>query len=112
MMELKDQNYNISYDTATATLSCQGTLRLIGANAYKSFLELLEEVVELEPPMIAVNLQHLKSINSSGITTFAKFVIKVSQKETIQMVIQGSNQIAWQKKSLVNLKYLGILWLG
>ena len=107
MMELKeDQKYSIRYDTETATLTCQGTLRLIGANAYKSFFELLEEIVELEPPMITVNLQRLKSINSSGITTFAKFVIKVSQKENIEMVIQGSNQTAWQTKSLVNLRRL------
>jgi hypothetical protein len=56
--------------------------------------------------MITVNLRQLKSINSSGITTFAKFVIKVSQKENIQMVIQGSKQIAWQGKSLINLKRL------
>jgi len=103
MIEIKDQNYNIRYDTTTATLFCIGTLRLIGVNAYTPFLELLDQVVELEQPRITVNLRQLKSINSSGITTFAKFVIKVSQKETIQMVIQGSKQIAWQGKSLINL---------
>jgi hypothetical protein len=106
MMEIKEQDYSIRYDTTAATLCCIGTLRLIGVNAYTPFSELLDQVVELEPPMITVNLRQLKSINSSGITTFAKFVIKVSQKENIQMVIQGSKQIAWQGKSLINLKRL------
>jgi hypothetical protein len=105
-MEINEQDYNINYDADTATLHFEGTLRLIGVHAYESIATLLDKVADIEPPLITINLRQLNSLNSSGVTTLAKFVIKVSKKEHIQMVIQGSTKIAWQKKSLTNLKRL------
>jgi hypothetical protein len=105
-MEISDQEYSIRYDETTATILFQGTLRLIGVKAYVPLTELLNQVFESEPPLVTINLRQLKSLNSSGVTTLAKFVIKVNKKENIQVTIQGSNQIPWQKKSLTNLKRL------
>ena len=105
-MEINDQEYNIRYDADTATLHFQGTLRLIGVHAYASIATLLEKVADIGPPLITVNVRELNSLNSSGVTTLAKFVIKVSKIEHIQMTIQGSQKISWQKKSLTNLTRL------
>jgi hypothetical protein len=115
-LEIKDDpNYEVYYNTETATVHFQGTVRLIGANAYVHFTELLEKVLKREAtfpltaeqkPLITFDLKQLESLNSSGITTLAKFVIKVNQKSHLEMIIQGSRQIAWQKRSLINLKRL------
>jgi len=107
-IEIIEPDYSVYYDTETATIHLQGTVRLIGANAYTHFTKLFEQILALESlsPLITVNVKELNSLNSSGITTLAKFVIKVNQKGNIQMVIQGSKQVAWQKRSLINLKRL------
>jgi len=105
-MELKNKDYYINYDADTVTLHFQGSLRLIGVGAYEPLATLLDKIIDIEPPLITVNLQELKLLNSSGVTTLAKFIIKVSKKKAIQMIIQGSTKIAWQKDSLNNLKRL------
>ncbi len=115
-IEIKEEpDYKVYYDTETAIIHFEGTVRLIGANAYVHFTELLDKVLTLEStfpltadqkPLITVDLKQLNSLNSSGITTLAKFVIKVNQKGNIEMVVQGSKQVSWQKRSLINLKRL------
>lgn len=105
-MEISDPDYKVFYDSASATLHCQGTLRLIGTEAYVPIMDLFNQVVEVEPPEITLNIQKLKSLNSSGVTMLARFVIKVSKKTKSQLIILGSKQIPWQSKSLANLKRL------
>mgnify|MGYP003574357990 CR=1 FL=1 len=105
-MEISDQDYNVFYDSAIATIHCQGTLRLIGTEAYVPIMELFNQVVELELPVITLNIKKLKSLNSSGVTMLARFVIKVSKKTKSELIILGSKQTPWQSKSLTNLKRL------
>jgi hypothetical protein len=105
-MELRDDDYQIWYDAETQKLTCQGALRLGGPDEYAPIAQLLDEVVKQEPQNLELDLRKLAFLNSSGINTLSKFVIKVRQNSQIQLVIQGSNEIPWQTKSLPNLQRL------
>ena len=105
-MEIKAEDYTVSYDAATATVSCQGSLRLSGMEEYAPIVQLLNNVADQEPLTITLNLQKLEFLNSSGISMLSKFVLKVRQKNNIQMLVQGSKGIPWQGKSLKNLQRL------
>lgn len=105
-MEIKTDDYVIGYDSATATVNCEGSLRLNGVEAYAPIVEMLEEAVNQEPPIITLNVKDLEFLNSSGINVLSKFVIKVRQKKSINLVVKGSKNILWQGKSLKNLQRL------
>jgi len=105
-MEIKTEDYSICYDPVTETVSCQGSLRLSGLEEYAPIIELLNELADREPLMITLDLRKLEFLNSSGINVLSKFVIKVRQKGTIQMLVKGSKTILWQGKSLKNLQRL------
>ena len=105
-MEIKAEDYTVSYDAATATVSCQGSLRLSGMEEYAPIVQLLNNVADQGPLTITLNLQKLEFLNSSGISMLSKFVLKVRQKNNIQMLVQGSKGIPWQGKSLKNLQRL------
>jgi hypothetical protein len=104
-MEVKGDNYQVSYDANSATINFHGTLRLNGTEDYSLILNLLQEVVESDPARITLNLRHLDFLNSSGITMLSKFIIGM-RKKTVHMMILGSNTIPWQAKSLKNLQRL------
>ena len=104
-MEIKTEDYNIWYDAAAKAVTCQGSLRLGGMEEYTPIVQLLDDVVAEQPPILTLNLGGLKFLNSSGINVLSKFVIKVRQKN-IQLVVQGSTNIPWQGKSLKNLQRL------
>jgi hypothetical protein len=105
-MEIKTDDYYIGYDRETATVSCQGSLRLPGMDEYKPIVDFLEEVADMDSPKITLNLQELEFLNSSGISMLSKFVINVRHRKNVELVVQGSNQIPWQGKSLKNLQRL------
>lgn len=105
-MEIQSKDYSIFYDSVTETVSCQGSLRLNGMEEYASIVQLLNDVADHDPPLLTLNLRNLEFLNSSGINVISKFVIKVRQKGTIQMVVLGSKTIPWQGKSLKNLQRL------
>lgn len=105
-MEIKTNDYNIWYDAETKTVYCQGSLRLIGMAEYAPLVELLDAAIATTATKITLNLQNLDFLNSSGINVLSKFVLKVRQQEDMQMVVEGSNSIHWQAKSLKNLQRL------
>jgi hypothetical protein len=105
-MEIKSGEYSICYDPITETVICQGSLRLSGMDEYAPIVQLLNNLADSEPAKISLDLRSLEFLNSSGINVISKFVIKVRQKGTIQMVVQGSKNIPWQGKSLKNLQRL------
>lgn len=106
MKEIKTEDYSIYYDQAKESVICQGSLRLSGMEEYAPIVALLNQVADQEPPTLTLNLRQLEFLNSSGINMLSKFVINVRQKGHIQMVVQGSNNIPWQGKSLKNLQRL------
>jgi len=106
MMEINGDNYSISYNPDTTTIEFKGSLRLNGMQEYKPIVDLLNQVVETDPATIILNLRELEFLNSSGINILSKFTINIRKKKTIQMVLQASEAIPWQGKSLKNLKRL------
>jgi hypothetical protein len=105
-MEVKGDDYRVWYEESDAVIYCQGSLRLAGTEEYSPIVQVLENVIEQSPKKIALNLCQLEFLNSSGINVLSKFVIKVRQKETIKITVQGSESIPWQGKSLKNLQRL------
>ncbi|NES74157.1 MAG: hypothetical protein F6K24_57720 [Okeania sp. SIO2D1] len=105
-MDIKTEEYSIWYDIPTATVNCQGAMRLTGMQEYAPVLDLLNKVIEQKPPSLTLNLRELQFLNSSGINVLSKFVIKVRQSKEIAMVVKGSESIPWQGKSLKNLQRL------
>lgn len=105
-MEVKGDDYKVWYDPSKYIVYCQGSLRLAGTEEYAPIVQLLEQVIEQTPQNIILNLGELEFLNSSGINVLSKFVIKVRQKEKINITVQGSENIPWQGKSLKNLQRL------
>ena len=105
-MEIKTETHNIIYDQSKHSVIFQGSLRLNGTEDYAPISNLLNNVVEEEPPKIILNLKELKFLNSSGISMLSKFVINVRKRKNIQMSVLGAKDIPWQGKSLKNLQRL------
>ncbi|NEO85649.1 MAG: hypothetical protein F6J87_15570 [Spirulina sp. SIO3F2] len=100
--------YLIRYDPETKRVDFIGDLALEGPKEYKPIKDLLNGIVnaEPEPEEVTLNLRELGFSNSSGIHMLSKFVMKIRKKKGMQLVVQGSEEIAWQAKSLINLKKL------
>jgi hypothetical protein len=105
-MKIKTDDYSIWYEPTTATVNFHGLLRLSGIPDYEPIVQLLNDVTELEPSTITMNLQELKFLNSSGMSVLSRFVIGVRKKKTIQLVVKGSHGSTWQEKSLSNWQRL------
>jgi hypothetical protein len=105
VVEIKTDDYSIWYEEATSTVLFRGFLRLDGIEEYQPVLDLLLTVVE-QSPTLTLNLQELEFLNSSGISMLSMFVVKVRDRGVSQLVLQGSNKILWQTKSLRNLQRL------
>lgn len=105
-MEVKGENYHVIHDPATATLTFQGALRMRGMVAYAPIMQLLDKVVAQAPATITMDLRELQFSNSSGISVLFQFVIKIREQGSSNLIVRGSEQISWQKKSLENLRRL------
>jgi hypothetical protein len=103
-MELKTEDYHVWYDTVTQTLTCQGALRLADLEEYTPMWQLLSDIVDQKPPRLTLDLRSLKYLNSSGFNVLSRFVLRVRQETTMQLLIRASKQISWQEKSLKNLQ--------
>lgn len=132
-MEITGDKYRIGYDPATTTITCEGSLRLYGADGfltisafeqnrmgkdtgtvqrpstsegYTSIMALLFDVAEQKPAHMTLDLRRLETMNSSGINVFSKFVIKIREYKTIRLVIYGNEAFIWQQKVLKNFQKL------
>lgn len=105
-MEVKGDDYRVWCESANTYIYCQGSLRLAGSEEYAPIVQLLEDVIAQAPESLVLNLCQLEFLNSSGINVLSKFVIKVRQKDTIKITVQGSEGVPWQGKSLKNLQRL------
>lgn len=105
-MEISGENYVVIYDAESVTITCKGSFRLRGSEEYAPIVELLNQVADDNPSTITLNLQELQFLNSSGINTLSKFVIKLRKQTSTQLIIKGSHQYPWQGKSLKNLQRL------
>ncbi|AFZ17948.1 hypothetical protein Mic7113_2132 [Allocoleopsis franciscana PCC 7113] len=105
-LEVKDNEYCVRYHPETKTITFQGELQLSGMDEYAPIMSLLDEVVNQEPPVLTLDLRKLEFLNSSGVNVLLSLVIKVRDKKTMQLMVEGSENIFWQSRSLNNIKRL------
>ena len=105
-MEIKSENYQITYDPTSHNIVFDGSLRLNGSAEYAPISDLLNNVAQQEPEKIVLDLRTLNFLNSSGISVLSKFVISVRKRKNIQMFVLGTKKNPWQGKSLKNLQRL------
>ncbi|MBN1991275.1 MAG: hypothetical protein JW953_01115 [Anaerolineae bacterium] len=105
-MEIKGEDYHVSYNAAIATVTLKGALRLRGITEYNHIMQLLNEAIAQAPNTVTLDLQELQFLNSSGINALSRFVIKVRDQGNSELVVRGSRQIPWQEKSLGNFQRL------
>jgi hypothetical protein len=103
-MEIKTNDFHVWSEGAEIHL--EGTMRLAGSDAYAPIYAFMIDVLDRAPPSVTMNLSNLEYLNSSGINMIAKFTIEVRKREKMHLIIKGSDQIPWQRKSLRNLKKL------
>jgi hypothetical protein len=105
-MEIKDDYYSVTFDEEKLMIIFEGTFRLNGTEGYKTITDMLNKVAEEATSQLTVDLTNLQFLNSSGINTLLKFVIRVRDKGTIGLLVKGNEDLSWQKKSLSNLQKL------
>ena len=104
-MEITHDNYQVRYDESSGTITYQGSLRLRG-DEYKPILDLLISAADAKLQTVTLDARELEFINSSGINTLSKFIVRVRKNQVSQMIIQGNSQYPWQLKSFTNLRRL------
>ena len=105
-MEISHENYQVYYDEATATITCQGSFRLRGGPEYQPILDLLMQAANAKPETLTLDVSALEFLNSSGINTLSKFILQVRKHNASAIIIKGSKQYRWQEKSLINFQKL------
>ncbi|MGB0694903.1 MAG: slr1659 superfamily regulator [Rhodospirillaceae bacterium] len=102
---IEDETYRIDYDPKIGKVDIAGVMRLNGLQEYAPISALLSNAVQ-EQKTLALDLSRLEFLNSSGIAVLSKFIIEVRNRADIELTLEGSKDIAWQAKSLPNLKRL------
>ncbi|OED44475.1 hypothetical protein AB833_01490 [Chromatiales bacterium (ex Bugula neritina AB1)] len=104
--EIVESNYSISFDTENATVKCNGYFRLRGSEEYAPMMNLLNDVADLGLGVVNMDLTELEFLNSSGINTLSKFVLRLRKLGASQLIISANEEYPWQKKSLRNFQKL------
>lgn len=105
-MEIKTEDYSITYLPETASVVCKGSLLLSSAEEYMPILQLLNGAAEQQPNTLTFDVKELEFLNSSGINMFTKFVINVRKKTDLELTAVGYQEIPWQVRFLKNLQRL------
>jgi hypothetical protein len=127
-MKITGETFEIDYEPTESLLILRGILRPYGAAGYfsiddftqsregsvsqnddgqfVSLMELFEDLLTKNPKAITIDLQALELLNSSGINTLSKFVIKARNEKNGEILIKGTERYFWQGKILSNLKKL------
>ncbi|AFZ53425.1 STAS domain-containing protein [Cyanobacterium aponinum UTEX 3222] len=102
--KIQGEDYLVEFNADNWAVIFKGELSLSGPQEYSPIKDLLESVADNDPENMTINLKELHFLNSSGISMLSKFVISLRKKKKLQLIILGSEQIPWQKKSLKNLQ--------
>ncbi|MFC1974983.1 hypothetical protein ACFLXQ_01130 [Chloroflexota bacterium] len=105
-MKVKGDTYQVTYDLEKAIVAFRGKVRLWRATDYEPIIQLLNEVAIAAPQKITLDLRELEFLNSSGIDILLRFVIKIRNQQSSQLVVWGGETIPWQEKSLSNMERL------
>lgn len=104
--EIRGDDYSVQYDATTATVFFYGSLSLASIEDFAPVSQLLETAIDSAAPKLILNLRQLEFLNSSGISILSRFVIKARNQSHTALIVQGSETIIWQKRSLKNLQRL------
>ncbi len=102
---LSGEGYAVEFHPEQDCVRMSGALRLGGLAEYGPISAMLEDALNGRERLV-LDLSELEFLNSSGIATLSKFVILARNHGDCALVICGSRDIAWQGKSLNNLKRL------
>ena len=102
------EEYSVEYNPNTQAVTFIGSMRLRTADEYEPINQLLHQAHDATPEgeTLALDFSELKFLNSSGINVVSRFVIAARKAAKVNMVVKGSQEIYWQKKSLTNLQRL------
>ena len=104
-MDIVNDNYAVRYNSETKTVMCSGSFRLTGSE-YAAITDILNSAADAKSDVLNLDLTGLKFLNSSGINTLSKFIIRLRKHSASQVYVKGNSDFAWQKKSLANFKKL------
>jgi len=102
-MEINADEYSVRVEGTD--LYFTGIMRLDN-KAAPEITSLVRDLLNSRPSAITVHLSDLEFLNSQGRNILAKLVIEARTHPQVQMVVRGNSNIAWQEKSLPNLKRL------
>ncbi len=105
-MELRGEDYVITYEESRHSVEFFGTLRLRDSSDYKPLTEMLERALAESAGLLVLDFRNLQFLNSAGINIISRFVIFARKADTAQLRVLGNNEISWQQKSLGNLQKL------
>lgn len=104
--EIVGEEYSVRYDPGTATVCFQGSLSLPSVEDFVPITQLLEVALNNAPPTLTLNFRELEFLNSSGISVLSRFVIRARNQTETALIVQGSETVVWQKRSIKNLQRL------
>lgn len=105
-MEIKAEEYIITYTAETGEIACAGSLLLSGTEEYAPILNLMLQAAEEQAEALVLNVTQLEFLNSSGINTMTKFVINVRNRKHLKLSVVGLEDVPWQVRLLKNLQRL------
>ena len=102
------EEYSVEYNANTQTVTFIGSMRLRTSDEYEPITQLLQQAHDGTPEgeTLTLDLSELKFLNSSGINVISRFVIAGRKAAKINLLVKGSQEVYWQKKSLTNLQRL------
>ena len=104
-MEVKHDDYQIVFNEPEAAVLCSGSFRL-RSSEYVAITDVLNAAVDAKLPTLTLDLRELRFLNSSGINTLAKFVVRVRKQSVTILTVHGTKSYPWQRKSLRNFQRL------
>lgn len=104
-MEIKHDDYYVSYEEETGVLRLEGVINVI-SEEYKDISSLLNTVLESPTENILLDIKDLTDINSYGITTLARFILSIYKKTQSKLKVIATKKLPWQVKSVENFQHL------
>jgi hypothetical protein len=106
-MELKGEDYLVTYNELKNAIEFFGTIRLRDSSDYASIDDMLIGAHRKSSgSMMILDFRNLQFLNSAGINVISKFVITARRAGSVTLKVLGNSAITWQQKSLKNLQKL------
>ncbi len=106
MKTLQAGDAEITFDNTASLLTFKGSMRLANMKEYDIVADFLKDACAHCPEKLILNLEQLKFLNSSGITTLSLFILNCKKMSNPQITVQGNNNVSWQQKSISNFQKL------